>query len=410
MDLKSLSKLFDESEKRFSITQTAYDKLEKTVRRIGKYIANNEPDVKTYLQGSFSYGTIVRPYRGDSDGDYDIDLVIEFPPSYCAKGPQAVKSIVGDCLEKSSYGDRLDEGKRCWTLDYSDTSNPDIAFHLDVLPSVSANVPDADKIRKTEIRITNRGKNGYTWSSSNPKGYRQWLSAIDQSHCNAADKKPASNIVSDLDRVADPVDCTPLRSAIKILKRSRDVFFSDRSDSDYAPISVIITTVAASIIDADNTKYNCVAPALEKIIDGLRTMGPKNNGSWNLRNPVDPRENFADKWNTDSSYPDAYYAWYDHLSQQWSKLKSADEREAKEIIEELLGLKTDTLHNVAVEKAKPISAGPTTPKSYAERRVRSLQDTEGYRTAVHLIRGKETMRFRGPRRRLSSDIRHICAE
>ena len=367
MDQVSLSKLFDESEKRFSITQTAFDKLGKTVKGIGTYIANNEPDVRTYLQGSFSYGTIVRPYKGDSDGDYDIDLVVEFPSRYGERGPPAVKSLVGDCLKKSDYKGRLEEGKRCWTLDYSDTSDPEIAFHLDILPSVSAGVPNADVVRKTEIMITNKVKTGYVWSSSNPKGYRNWLSEIDRRHCGVSNKRPASNIVSDLDCVVDPVDCTPLRSAVKILKRSRDVFFSRRTDSDYAPISVIITTVAANVIDMDGTKYNSVAPALEKIIGGLRTMGPKNDSSWKLRNPVDSKENFADKWNTDIRYSDAYGAWCDYLGKQWSKLRSSDEHGAKQIIEGMLGLRKNTLQNVTVSKANPIVAGPMTPKSYVRK-------------------------------------------
>lgn len=367
MDQKSLSKLFDESEKKFSITQTAYDKLEKTVAGVGKYISNNEPNVKTYLQGSFSYGTIIRPYKGDSDGDYDIDLVIEFPAPYYEKGPSTVKTIVGECLKKSHYNGRLEEGKRCWTLDHSDTSDSDIRFHLDILPSVSTNVLSTDKMKKTEITITNKEKTEYSWSSSNPKGYRNWLFAIDKGHRDSANMEPASDIVSDLDRIADPVERSPLRSAIKILKRSRDVFFSNRSDSDYAPISVIITTVAGIIIGADDTKYNSVAPALEKIINGLQTMGPKDNGSWVLQNPVDAKENFADKWNTDANYSSAYDAWCEYLQHQWSSLNSSDERKAKEIVEEMLGLKNNTLQNVSVNKPKPIVVASTTPKSYVKR-------------------------------------------
>ena len=158
-----------------------------------------------------------------------------------------------------------------------------------------------------------------------------------------------------------------MRSAIKILKRSRDVFFSNRGDSDYAPISVIITTVAGTIIDTDDTKYNIVAPALEKIINGLQTMGPKNNGSWVLKNPVDPRENFADKWNADSGHSSAYSAWCKYLQEQWSMLKSSDEHKAKQIIEKMLGLKNNTLQNVPVNKAKDIVVTSATPKCYVKR-------------------------------------------
>lgn len=366
MDSISLSKLFDESERRISITKTAYEKLEKSVLRIGKYITNNEPSINTYLQGSFIYGTIIRPYKGDSDGDYDIDLVVEFPATYYGRGPAYVKALVGDCLKKSDYKDRLDEGKRCWTLEYSDTADPEIAYHLDILPSVSNPVPTEKELKKTEIKITNHDKSGYNWSSSNPKGYRNWLLDIDRKHCNTINPKPASNIGADLNRVADPFDSSPLRLAIKILKRSRDVFFSHRSDADYAPISIIITTVAAMIIDEDETHYNRVAPALGRIIEEIKNKGPKKNGIWKLLNPVDAGENFADKWNSNKSYSSAYFAWCEYLQKNWAELESADEIQSKQIIEKMLGLGRNTLQNVTVDRPKPIVAAAITPKSYVK--------------------------------------------
>ena len=366
MDAISLSRLFDESEKRFSITKTAFEKLKKSALSIGRYITNNEPTIDTYLQGSFSYGTIIRPYKGDSDGDYDIDLVVEFPTIYYVKGPEYVKSLVGDCLKKSNYKSHLDEGKRCWTLDYSDTADSEIAYHLDILPSVSNPVPTNDELRKTEIKITNHDKSGYSWSNSNPMGYRNWLSAIDKRHCNVFEPEPASNIGADLNRVANPFDSSPLRLAVKVLKRSRDVFFSGRSDADYAPISIILTTISAMILDEDKTKYNSVAPALGRIIGSLNTKGPEKNGSWRLLNPIDPKENFADKWNSDERYAKAYFAWCEYMQRLWAELESADETQAKQIMERMLGLRTNTLQNITVNKPKPIVTAPTTPKSYVK--------------------------------------------
>jgi len=364
MDFFSLSKLFDESENKFTITQTAYDELEKTVKDVGN-LFDDIRGVKTYLQGSFAYGTIIRPYRNDKDGDYDIDLVIEFPEAYLSKDAECVKGLVGKYLKMSNHGDRLEEGKRCWTLDYSDEKYTNVAFHLDVLPSVSADIRNANELQNTEIKITNRGDDGnYSWSSSNPRGYRRWLSDIDNRHCNEVRMKPSLSVETDLNRVADPVDTTPLRSAIKILKRSRDVFFSKRDDSEFSPVSIIITTVVAKIIDSDEMKYNTVAPILDKIIYNLRSAGPKNNGSWALLNPVDSKENFADRWNYDERYVLAYNQWCSYLIDQWDKLKKADEVTAKRIIETMLGLGDKTLQNTTVCTPKPIVASISTPKSY----------------------------------------------
>lgn len=364
MDYFSLSKLLDESEEKFTITQAAYEKLEKSVKNVGDIFLENIDGARAYLQGSFAYGTIIRPYMKDKDGDYDIDLVIELPATYSSKDAEYVKNLVGMYLKRNDYRERLEEGKRCWTLDYSDTKNPDVAFHLDILPSVSADIQNGNEIQNTEIKITNRTDDGYSWSSSNPKGYRIWLSDIDRKHCNEENIKPSSTVETDLNRVADPVNTTPLRSAIKILKRSRDVFFSDRDDSEYSPVSIIITTIVAQIVDSDEIKYNEVAPIFDKIMSNLHNAGPKNNGSWILLNPIDSKENFADRWNTDERYVSAYYAWCNYMVEQWNMLKIADEMTAKRTIEKMVGLKDNSLQNISVYVPKSISTSISTPKSY----------------------------------------------
>ena len=147
MDYFSLSKLLDESEEKFTITQAAYEKLEKSVKNVGNIFHENIDGARAYLQGSFAYGTIIRPYMKDKDGDYDIDLVIELPATYSSKDAEYVKNLVGMYLKRNDYRERLEEGKRCWTLDYSDTKNPDVAFHLDILPSVSADIQNGNEIQ-----------------------------------------------------------------------------------------------------------------------------------------------------------------------------------------------------------------------------------------------------------------------
>ena len=81
---------------------------------------------------------------------------------------------------------------------------------------------------------------------------------------------------------------TPLQQAIQLLKRHRDTMFKDNEDSK--PISVIITTLAAKAYSGESD----LASSLTNI---LSRMGDHINGAVPLvPNPVNPAEDFADKW------------------------------------------------------------------------------------------------------------------
>ena len=53
-------------------------------------------------------------------------------------------------------------------------------------------------------------------------------------------------IYSSVDDVPDALIRTPLQRAIQILKRHRDMRFLEHKCEEYKPISIIITTLAAS--------------------------------------------------------------------------------------------------------------------------------------------------------------------
>lgn len=82
-------------------------------------------------QGSFLFGTAVRPVS--EDADLDIDLVCELTKKPSNWTQHTTKNAVGDRLKESDrYRKMLDkEGKRCWTLIYADGK-----YHMDVLPCI----------------------------------------------------------------------------------------------------------------------------------------------------------------------------------------------------------------------------------------------------------------------------------
>ena len=120
------------------------------------------------------------------------------------------------------------------------------------------------------------------WEISNPAGYALWFeSRMSQSQIfmearAQVDDLPAFEIK------------TPLQMVIQLLKRHRDTMFKD--DPDVKPISIIITTLAARTYRGESELF----VVLQSILANLRVFADSKNMS--IPNPVDPGENFADRW------------------------------------------------------------------------------------------------------------------
>ena len=330
--LENLAESLDIPPHKYQQAVDRYSSVGDWLKRPGSSLAIDRPDI--YPQGSFRLGTVVRPLRTDGQGDYDIDLVCELSRQKSHATPEEVKHDVGDRLkEHGTYRSMLEpEGRRCWTLVYAEQD--DIGFHMDVLPCI----PD-DYIRKelnelaggyaalhsgSSVAITHRDEPGspYRWDPSNPRGYGNWFDQVNQSaHSRVAlsQKKMIfernADIYMRMEDVPDALVRTPLQRAIQIFKRHRDVRFEDHELKDEKPISIIITTLAASAYDGEDDVYQAIVGIIERIeqydINGLIK---KVKGEWYIPNPVQPDENFADRWNEPGSRrAEAFFMWLEWL-------------------------------------------------------------------------------------------------
>ena len=288
------------------------------------------PDI--YPQGSFRLGTVVRPIRGGKEADYDIDLVCELPIAKDRTDARAVKRMVGDRLREHDRYRRMldDEGKRCWTLEYAEQDG--IGFHLDVLPSV----PDPQYAFDKSIAITNRQGTFYDWSASNPKGYGDWFDEKNRGafqrvlvEQKRAIQARAATIFASVDDVPDQLVRTPLQRAIQIMKRHRDVMFNGGTRADHAPISMIVTTLAAHLYGAEPDAYSALTAIVSKLhghaglvenrsielaLASLELIRRLPDGTWYIGNPVNPAENFADRWHEDNhARARAFFQWVDAI-------------------------------------------------------------------------------------------------
>ena len=309
-------------------------------------------DPKVYPQGSFELGTVIKPMT-DAD-EYDIDIVCALDNTPSVWAQRDLKYHVGkevkDYAKAQSFNERPEEGKRCWTLNYANQAR----FHLDVLPAKpdaqgmramleSRNYSDVDQTEHA-ISITDQTHHDYEtpfgkWPKSNPKGYANWFREQMKTAYQNRRMVIAEARKADVEDISDYDIKTPLQQAIQLLKRHRDKMFFDNGNGEDKPISIIITTLAAKAYNNENT----VEQALRSILNHMQNHIDKSGTTYVIRNPVNPAENFADKWPDHPERRDAFFEWLEKARQDFGQVLDAQDFAAQvAALETLLGQRVVT--------------------------------------------------------------------
>ena len=292
-----LSRLYRELADTLNISETMTNEIVDSYKAVGSYLGNMEQelDINIYPQGSLSLGTMIRPIKADDEGDYDVDLVCLLKSGQHLT-PEEMKSIVGQRLSESErYGSMLDEeGKRCWTLQYSD-------YHMDVLPCVPIAVEESTD---TKIRLSHKDDDGvYSDCFSNPKAYKEWFIGKMGTVFNQTREQYAAKRNVEIEEIKLFQLRTPLQIAIQILKRHRDIMFANK---DHKPISIIITTLATKAYEGESDIFETISNIINKMDSHIEY---DRDGNVFICNPTMEEENFADKWKEFPEKKDAFHFW-----------------------------------------------------------------------------------------------------
>lgn len=100
---------------------------------------------------------------------------------------------------------------------------------------------------------------------------------------------------------------TSLQQAIQLLKRHRDIMYDELPETrkKNAPISIIITTLAALAYNNESNLYD----ALNSIVSKMENYVEKDGDTYKILNPVMQEENFADKWNIEPDKANEFFCW-----------------------------------------------------------------------------------------------------
>ena len=253
-----------------------------------------------YPQGSFLLGTVVQAVGHDH---YDLDAVCRRNIPKESTSQTTLKAEVGGVLDNyvesrrwdPAGPDRCEERKRCWTLAYP------VPFHLDVLPAI----PCTDG-SPTGILLTDRTLRH--WQYSDPIAYGKWFRARMVDELIAKRLRLAETARTEPEAIPDASVKTTLQRVVQVLKHHRNVFFAD--DLESRPASILVTTLAAHAYRGEQDVYMATLQTVELMPHYIEHDGE----TWQVPNPVEERENFADKWSDEPDRATRFFEWLGQLS------------------------------------------------------------------------------------------------
>ena len=318
MSTTTAHRILEEIAKTIDIPDSAYETAERRYRDLGTWLehpesicANYDPHIRA--QGSFRLGTVIRPIGDDEAYDLDLSCELRQGISRATHTQKQVKTFVGDDVKSYRMARHIDksvqEKHRCWRLEYAD----DLNFHMDIVPCIpeehdrrrlledaiikaqSSDEALAKDIANLSVNITDDRRAGYSiltadWLLSNPEGYARWFESRMRLAVAMFEAIKSQFRAADIDEIPTFKWKTPLQRSVQMFKRHRDIMFAGKPD--VKPISIIITTLAARAYQGETDLWEATRNVLDKMGGLVNPQAPR------VPNPVNPEEDFADKWST----------------------------------------------------------------------------------------------------------------
>jgi hypothetical protein len=188
---------------------------------------------------------------------------------------------------------------------------------------------------KYAIAITDNTTYNYTyvdnnWLTSNPKGYYKWFlqRSVVKRHTSLNSLRTITASVEDL---PDNKTSSILQKVVMLFKRHRDIMFQD--DKDNQPISIIITTLVAHAYNGEDNMED----AIINILSTITTFIQNKHGIYRVENPVNPLENFADKWEREPIKQINFILWLKQLKIDIGYIINGNYSNRKQLLENAFG-------------------------------------------------------------------------
>jgi hypothetical protein len=379
--IEHIAETIELPESGYETAKRRYDDLSDWFGRPESFCARYSPHI--YPQGSFRLGTVIRPISDDAEYDLDLGCRLRIGISKATHTQKELKTLVGWDLEAYRTARRiqqkLEELHRCWRLAYAD----DLQFHMDAVPSIPETASSRLLLETaitlsgtpaalarnvaalagaiTDNRLPNYAVIDPAWRISNAEGYALWF----ESRMRLAESLLRHRALALQMRTIDELPVyrwkTPLQRVVQVLKRHRDTMFIHAPASQ--PISIILTTLAARAYTGEQNVSEALRGVLTRMGDFIGKVTPR------VANPVNPAEDFADKW-ADPRYAhlkleEAFWRWLRRAQEDFAALQTmTDVRVLSEHVNR--GMRTNFSANTLAARLGIAGAGgllrpPATP-------------------------------------------------
>lgn len=317
MNNQTESSLINKIIESIEIPDSAYETATNRYKDFGEWIGRDASSCykcnpHIIPQGSFRLGTVVKPLNDEESYDLDLSCKLENNISKDTHTQEQLKILIGNEVESYRNFRKIEEQKeekhRCWRLLYKDN----LKFHLDIVPCIPEEIQQKKIIKEavikygssnllaeiisnlavsiTDNRLKNYREINRGWLISNLEGYAKWFESRMELDSLVLEKQALYRKTATIDKLPIYQWKSPLQRCIQILKRHRDMMFEEYPEGK--PISIIITTLAATAYNGESD----IQEALQNILGKMRQL--INPQEPRVPNPVNPAEDFADKWAT----------------------------------------------------------------------------------------------------------------
>jgi hypothetical protein len=302
--IAQIDDLLARAAEKLQLDKSRREKIESTYKAVQDFINNDssffkDADFEIYPQGSVRIGTTVKPIERN---EFDLDIVLHIKgKNYQENNPLKVYGELKRRLQESEkYNNMIELKTRCIRLNYSGD------FHMDILPGCQQN-----KANDNIIMIPDRELK--EWLSSNPRGYGDWFiqkaNTVQQTLLEKA--YAAENLPTD-----EYASKKPLQRAVQIIKRFRDLHFEKAKE--YSTPSIVLTTIAGEYYKGEDSIFSTIDSIVSQLNQKIG-LSPKTRIK--VTNPVNPNEDFTDKWENEPGYYIAFSKFISSLYFSWQSLK-----------------------------------------------------------------------------------------
>jgi Second Messenger Oligonucleotide or Dinucleotide Synthetase domain len=275
----ALNKLLEELCESVQLTATQFKDAEDHYHAVGKWLADPKSPIARYRpwirpQGSARLKTTVKPIW-QNEHDLDLILWLDLPYGNFNEPKQVFDLVSARLRENDFFRKNMEHYKRCIRITYASE------FHLDITPARPDWILGGNNLIVPDRKVRE-------WKASNPIDYADdWFS----SRAAMSGMAKAARRIESLPDRESAEQKAPLRRAVQLMKRNRDVRFNN--DPNDAPRSIVLTTLAGLHYGGEELVSDALLAILDGIIDRIESE-PK--GIIEVPNPVCPDEKFCEAW------------------------------------------------------------------------------------------------------------------